>query len=197
MPKMNEYDKSHLPKDLKLEWVYESEVEQTWLLAIPESIARKGEKRVREFAASRKALGLACELDTYEQLEISDNLHLTHHPHLKVSLSHTRGLSAALAATQQRSVGIDIEHAKREFNTEVAKFFVRSDDLELPLLKLWSIKEAAFKAIAPLGLHTDQKEVLVLKDLRVKDSVITLFDKDVATWNCQEHDQIITSVCWC
>tara|TARA_R110000868_G_scaffold163335_1_gene395479 strand:- start:4231 stop:4812 length:582 start_codon:yes stop_codon:yes gene_type:complete len=192
MPQNLEYDKTLLPKCIQIAWVMESEVPENWVDSVPDAIKAIGEKRVREYAASRHALALACELDSFEKLEIENHQYLKHHPEYAVSLSHTRGISAAIASKELKSIGIDLEHANRKFKPEVSKFFLTDQDDKMDLLVLWSAKEAAFKAIAPLGL----KETLVLKDLVLKGDSVLFQGKVVSKWNSQTHDGLITSVAW-
>lgn len=196
MPQMNEFDKTQLPKDLAIAWFFEENLETEWLSSVPAKITAISEKRIREYAASRKALSLACSIYEIDQLEIEAHHHLKNHPHIKVSLSHTRGLSAAVASKELVSVGVDVEFIDREFNHKTSKFFLRDDDLEMPLLELWTIKEAAFKAIDPMGLKASDKDILVLKDLRVKDQSIELEGKEASKWLLQKHDGVMTAVSW-
>ncbi len=196
MPQKIEFDKSLLPKDMQIAWFKEADLEQTWLDQVPEAIAQISEKRVREYCASRKALSLACSLEGMDQLEITNHHHLKNYPNIRVSLSHTRGLSAAVASKQLSSVGVDVEYIDRAFNHKASKFFLRDDDLEMPLLELWTIKEAAFKAIDPMGLKATDKDILVLKDLVVKDELIELEGKVIAKWLLQKHNGVMTAIAW-
>lgn len=196
MPQLNDFDKTLLPIELEIAWVYERDLAQDWLLQAPEAIKKISPKRLREYAASRQALAEVCHLQSYEELEILNHLHLLRDPEIKVSLSHTRGLACAAASRAVTSLGIDLEFKDREFNSQVAKFFLLQDDIELPLLQLWGIKEAAFKAIAPLNLHQGIKEVLVLKDLTVTAHSIVLAGKEVARWHLQQHGELQTAIAW-
>lgn len=196
MPYMNEFDKSHLPIDCNLAWVYEKDLTHEWLEQVPLSVKSIGEKRQREFAASRKALSEVCEHRPIAELSIVDHSHLLADPKLKVSLSHTRGMSAAISSREVKAIGIDIEDPNRSFNPAVSKFFLRDDDLDISTLQLWCIKEAAFKALCPLKIHQDVKEVMVLKDLSVGADGIYFADHKVADWNFQSHDKIMTAVVW-
>ncbi len=196
MPQMNEFDKTQLPKDLAIAWFYEENLDSEWIFSVPDKIKSISDKRIREYAASRKALSLACTIEQIDQLEIVSHHHLKTHPHIKVSLSHTRGLSAAVASTQLSSVGVDVEFIDREFNLKTSKYFLREDDLEMPLLELWTVKEAAFKAIDPMGLKATDKDILVLKDLVVKDQSIELEGKVIARWLLQKHDGLMTAIAW-
>src|SRR5690606_6721348 len=138
-----------------------------------------------------------CGFHDFGQLEIQDHLYLKAHPEFKVSLSHTRGLSAAVLGENCASVGIDIERIDRRFNPATQKYYLTTEDRrDLTALELWCIKEAAFKAFAPLKTYQTIKDVLVLKDLNVIAENIIFNGKEVASWNCQKHDDLITAIAW-
>jgi phosphopantetheinyl transferase (holo-ACP synthase) len=119
-----------------------------------------GEHRVQQFYQSRLALWdcLAtedCKWNHWYELEIDNHLHIKDAPHLLASLSHTKDVAAAVIGTandQLLSVGIDLEWAERKLKPGMEKFFINEhDDIEkYQGLELWSLKEAAFKAISPL-----------------------------------------------
>ncbi len=196
MPQTLEFDKTQLPIELKIAWVFERDLDPTWLADVPVAIKNIGEKRQREYAASRKALSLISGLTAHEQLEIVAHQFLRFRPTLQVSLSHTRGLSVAVASEQVRAIGVDVEHADRRFNEKSEKFFKRAEDHPMPLLQLWSIKEAAFKALDPLGMRAPDKDILVLKDLVVGANTISLNQQVVAAWNVQVHSGLQTAIVW-
>ena len=85
--------------------------------------------------------------------QIIDHIYLKNFPSIKVSLSHTRGYVAASFENSSKilSIGIDIEIFSRPVKPGIEKFFVNSeDDSKYSLLELWTLKEAAFKALSPL-----------------------------------------------
>lgn len=88
----------------------------------------------------------------YKDLEIVDYLYLKKAPQYKVSISHTEEFGAAAASDSEDilSVGIDIELQQRSMRAGSEKYFVNEQDMETSSLKLWVLKEAAFKALSPL-----------------------------------------------
>ena len=116
---------------------------------------------------------------TYESaIEIKDHLCLKNHPDIVVSLSHTNEFACAIAAKniEYQSVGIDSENSSRVMNGKSKKYFINpKDDNQEDLLKSWTQKEAAFKAVSPLDhLHKENKDVLVLSDIFIKNDLIYL-----------------------
>ena len=87
-------------------------------------------------------------------LELINYQNLILFPQYLTSISHTRGAGAAVLADKNDylSLGIDIEWSTRQLKPESQKFFRNQDDKSTEdLLKLWTMKEAAFKALSPLG----------------------------------------------
>lgn len=69
-------------------------------------------------------------------------------PHRSLSLTHSSGLAvAALAAGAQAGVGVDYEGPRRP-DPRTARFFLRNQERRPgeDLLRLWTVKEALFKA---------------------------------------------------
>ncbi len=71
-------------------------------------------------------------------------------PHPRVSLSHSGGVAVAVgldeAEGEPAGVGVDFE-AWRRPDPRTARFFLHDDErLEDELLRLWTVKEALFKA---------------------------------------------------
>lgn len=127
---------------------------------------------------SRKALSGALETINIqvrpEDVKIERHLHIENNQELLASLSHTDGHGVGLVVQKGDfiSVGIDIELRERKVKEGINKFYFNDhDSLELqadPLL-LWSLKEAAFKALSPY-IETLQEKTFVLKDLWINDS---------------------------
>jgi phosphopantetheinyl transferase len=91
---------------------------------------------------------------------VGAEVELTHDAHgapllvgspLHISISHSRRF-AAIALDADRRIGIDVEEARQEQLARVSSRFVRQDDCPLPLLTLWTIKEAVYKAAGIPGL---------------------------------------------
>lgn len=89
-------------------------------------------------------------------------------PDYITSLSHTKGAGAAILAQKAdyQSIGVDIEWCDRVFKPEIQIFFKNDNDRTTKdLLELWTKKEAAFKALSPLGFPG----VLVLSKIIIQD----------------------------
>lgn len=126
------------------------------------------------FYNSRMALKTLLEGHGHNIAELKVDLalenfqNLIHFPEYLTSLSHTRGAGAAVLAHKNNflSLGIDIEWSDRIFKPEAQRFF--RNPLDSPYensLELWTMKEAAFKALSPLG-HSG---VLVLSKIIIQE----------------------------
>jgi phosphopantetheinyl transferase (holo-ACP synthase) len=126
------------------------------------------------FTNSREALSTILNRNGYEVLDLSADLELVNYHNLKkfpdllVSLSHTKGAGAAVVASKEYyvSLGIDIEWCARVMKKEAERFFRNSQDsIYENNLELWTMKEAAFKALSPLGFPG----VLVLSKIIIQN----------------------------
>lgn len=136
-----------------------------------------GKERALEFMLSRHALLTLLDTEgvqsSYDKLEIIGHHKIKAHPEYLVSISHTKGLGAAIISdgVEEEAVGIDVELMTREIKEGALKFFVRDDDEKMEPLTLWTRKEAAYKALDPikekLGIT---KTPLTLKDIWVRGS---------------------------
>lgn len=68
-------------------------------------------------------------------------------PHPRVSVSHTEraGAAAVLLDGPARGVGVDLEH-DRAVPPGMARFYLSDAEVSGDLLRLWTVKEAMFKA---------------------------------------------------
>lgn len=128
------------------------------------------------FTNSREALALLLTKfghqigDLREDLALNNFQNLPKFPEYLTSLTHTKGAGAALLAekSEYRSLGIDIEWSDRVMKKEADRFFRHPMDSVYPeSLELWTMKEAAFKALSPLGHHG----VLVLSKIIIQDGI--------------------------
>lgn len=95
---------------------------------------------------------------------------LPSYPQFFTSLSHTKGIGAAVIAlrSEVQGIGIDIEWADRELKSGTEKFYVNKwDQHQLSPIELWTAKEAAFKALSPLGTFPG---TLVLSKIIVRET---------------------------
>jgi phosphopantetheinyl transferase (holo-ACP synthase) len=114
------------------------------------------------FINSRTALKHLLIQENLEVSHLETDLKLTNfrelhnYPLFFTSLSHTKELGAAVLVKKSEAmgIGIDIEWADREIKPGAEKFFVNEKDKnDLSLIELWTAKEAAFKALSPIGTY--------------------------------------------
>lgn len=127
------------------------------------------------FTNSREALATLLKQEMISVINLKSDLELINYQNLKnfpdyvLSLSHTRGAGAAVLAkkTDYKSLGIDIEWSDRHLKDEASRFYRHPDDSPFyqDKLELWTMKEAAFKALSPRGFSG----VLVLSKIIIKD----------------------------
>ncbi|MCY4524655.1 MAG: 4'-phosphopantetheinyl transferase superfamily protein [Halobacteriovoraceae bacterium] len=123
---------------------------------------------LRQFAPQRR-------WDNMEQLKIINHHFLQQDGELRVSLSHTKEVGAALLChcNEAESVGIDIEYSHRPISYRAVNYFKNPKDKwnyqsKENILWAWSIKEAAFKALSPL-LEKNMKKPLLLKHIWIEE----------------------------
>lgn len=137
-------------------------------------------------------------LETREQIEIENHtklvkLNCTH----AVSIAHTNELGMAAIGLEIESLGIDIELQTRTIKTGIEKFFINDHDIKtLSSLELWCLKEACFKALSPYKSLWNDKEVLVLKDISVRDDGAYYAGKKFADLALYEEQDLLYSFCW-
>ena len=112
------------------------------------------EKLLRKFNIS---------IRSHDDLEQNNYHHFKKFPHILTSQAHTRGVSiSAIAFTDTyKSIGIDLEKSDRIIKDITHRFFFHAKDSEgfkSDTLKLWTMKEAIYKAVNPLTL--DKKNTL-------------------------------------
>ncbi len=101
------------------------------------------------------------------QLEISNHLHLKAIPQYIVSISHNKDYAAAVVTNDPiiNSIGIDIEARSRLISPKIIEKIQNSLDIidsnnRLLLIQIWSMKEAAFKALSPID-----NSIIILNDV--------------------------------
>jgi phosphopantetheinyl transferase (holo-ACP synthase) len=114
--------------------------------------------RLMSWCLSREALRICFEENgiylNIKDLRVSGYSALRNVPQFTLSISHTKGLGAALIADKRlyRSVGIDIEREEREVKESIILRISHPKDFKLRKIELWCIKEAVFKAIMNTGV---------------------------------------------
>lgn len=128
------------------------------------------------FINSRTALKALLIKEGYEVKDLKSDLLLLNYRELPkyspffTSLSHTKEIGAAILVLKSEvaGIGIDIEWADRELKPGTEKFYVnKQDQHQLSPIELWTAKEAAFKALSPLGTFPG---TLVLSKIIIKET---------------------------
>jgi 4'-phosphopantetheinyl transferase EntD len=161
---------------------------------IPEVVLERypSKKRASEHYTSRLALLeslKSCKLDqfkSYSDLTIVNHHHMLLAEEALVSLSHTHhfAMASVTNCSDITSIGIDLENIEREIKPGLKKFYNNTHDQIQDQLRLWCIKEAAFKAISPL--YEGEKQ-LVLKDIAILENgeFSLLLEKPISGyWKC-------------
>jgi hypothetical protein len=92
--------------------------------------------------------------DLKVELSLHNHREIPKYPQYFTSLSHTRGMGAAALIKRDLvlGVGIDVEWSDRIIKPGMEKFFVNElDQTNLKPIELWTVKEAAFKTLSPIG----------------------------------------------
>ncbi len=116
-------------------------------------------------------IGFEKLLRRHADLEQDNYHHLKKFPQILTSQAHTRGISiSAIAFTDNfKSIGIDLEKSDRVIAPNTHRFFFNDKDSEVfksEPLKLWTLKEAIYKAASPLSVNqkADLKDFYVEKN---------------------------------
>jgi phosphopantetheinyl transferase (holo-ACP synthase) len=133
-----------------------------------------------------------------------DQIEITNHTYLKkieiqhaVSIAHTNELGMAALGIEIDSLGVDIELKSRVIKAGIEKFFINSEDTtSLHSLEIWCIKEASFKALSPYKNLWEDKEVLTLKDIAIKEDGAYYRGKKFADLALYEEQDLLYSFCW-
>lgn len=124
--------------------------------------------------------------DLKGELELINYQNLKNFPDYVLSLSHTKGAGAAVLAkkSEVRSLGIDIEWSDRNLKDEAARFYKNAQDSVYEnKIELWTMKEAAFKALSPLGYPG----VLVLSKIIIQNGVFFTNERPEIKGSVQTH----------
>lgn len=170
---------------------------------IPAAVTKKypAPKRARLHYTSRLALQGALKMVSerdfleYNELEIINHQYLKEDQKILVSISHTNDFAVASVSDSSEfsSIGVDLELSTREIKEGIQKFYINEFDQIKNTLKLWCIKEAAFKAISPL--YKGEK-TLVLKDINIfNDGTFHLdqFEELSGFWKLEsKEDKLLT-----
>ena len=168
--------------------------------------ANKLSPKEKNFHLSREALKSCLreyrpdgQWEKSKSLEIVNYHYLLADDQLRVSLSHTGQVGAALLChcNEASSVGIDIEFAHRHISSGASRFFKNPKDKwdyqkKGEILWAWSLKEAAFKALSPL-INYNEKRPLLLKHIWIyaDEFGLGLCDEPIGKLQ-KKHDQTLS-----
>lgn len=165
------------------------------------AIARMGDvhaNRRQEWALARAALSLAFSKHGVslrpEHCVFKGHHELTQFPQWRFSLSHTKDAAAAwLAPTNTvRGLGLDIEYKDRKVSASVKARLAHPEDMPLPTLELWSLKEAAYKAIPAMA-----QENIWLNRIKISPGQFELTDSPFrGQWETSLDGELLVSKAW-
>ena len=134
----------------------------------------KSKNRNFEHFLSRYALALlyqsGSDLSTelsFLEIELKDYQFLNDDNSSCYSLAHTKEMAVAVKALKEHFTGIgcDVEYAQRKMPAGSERHFLNDkDQIKLPLLESWCVKEACFKALSNSG-----EDIQLLKDVIIHD----------------------------
>lgn len=148
------------------------------------------------FTNSREALATLLKQEGLDIQNLKSDLELINFQHLKkfpdfvLSLSHTKDAGAAVLARKSEviSIGIDIEWNDRMMKPGTEKFYRNQEDSFYPdNIELWTMKEAAFKALSPVYTSLDVPGVLVLSKIIIKEGVFYTQERPAITGTVSTH----------
>lgn len=115
---------------------------------------------------------------------------------LTISLSHTPEWGAAVVANANEilSVGIDIEPVQRIVKPMILERISHPQDLALPALSIWSLKEASFKALMNTGKFTQNVE---FSDLKISENKwMHVLSQTEGEWKLEEKQGLVVALAW-
>lgn len=126
---------------------------------------RLADARMPDFHANRKkewALARLCLAQCFEnhgivlnpaQAVFKNHHEVTHLPAWRFSLTHSKDVAGAwlMPAAQVRGLGVDVELSNRKVPPPVKARLAHKQDIKLSDLELWTLKEAAFKALPSMA----------------------------------------------
>lgn len=151
--------------------------------------------RQKEWALARVCLSLCFRehgIDLKPHDAIFKNFHeVAHLPHWRFSLSHTKDYAAAWLepAVSLRGMGLDIELIDRKVPEHVKSKILHEADISVSILELWSIKEAAYKALPELA-----QSGIWLNHFRIGSHEFELIDSPFkGSWQQEKRGNILIS----
>ncbi len=184
-------------KILKLSEVSEAEL-SPWreeaLIRMPDV----HKNRITEWALARLALSKCFEDHgiklTPSACVFKDHQTLSHLPVWRFSLSHSKEVAAAWLepAAKFRGLGLDVEIADRKVPPQVKARLQNSADISLRDLVLWSLKEAAYKALPTLA-----QQDIWLNRLIIADQTFSLENSPFnGGWSLSQEADVVIAKAW-
>lgn len=171
------------------------ELREAWLHLAQSRLSGFHLNRQKEWALARVCLALCFKehgIELKPNTAIFKNFHeLAHLPHWRFSLSHTKDYAAAWLepAASLRGMGLDIELTSRKVPEHVKSKIHHEADISVSLLELWSIKEAAYKALPELA-QTD----IWLNHFRIGSGDYELINSPFSgSWQQEKRGNILIS----
>jgi 4'-phosphopantetheinyl transferase EntD len=184
---------------IQLSWDEASgEEQQLWLDEAQNRMPQVHANRKCEWALARICLARAFEEHSIKLIPkncIFKNHHeLTHLPAWRFSLSHTKDLACAWLEPSHlfRGLGVDIEFNNRTVPAQVKSRLAHQEDIKIPSLELWSLKEAAYKALPTLA----QSDIW-LNRIIIQDHHFELESSPFhGLWSLQKDERCIIARAW-
>lgn len=165
------------------------------------ALSRMGDvhaNRRQEWALARAALSLAFSKHGVslrpEHCVFKGHHELNQYPQWRFSLSHTKNAAGAwLAPTNSvRGLGLDIEYNDRKVSASVKARLAHSEDMALSTLELWSLKEAAYKALPAMA-----QENIWLNRIKVTPGQFELTGSPFrGFWETASDGKLLVSKAW-
>jgi phosphopantetheinyl transferase len=184
-------------KILKLSEVSEAEL-SPWreeaLIRMPDV----HKNRITEWALARLALAKCFKKHGIEltpsQFVFKDYQTLSHLPAWRFSLSHSKEVAAAWLepAAKFRGLGLDVELADRKVPPQVKARLQHSQDMAMKDLELWSLKEAAYKALPTLAQQDIWLNRLIIAEQKfsLENSPFT------GSWSLSQEADVVIAKAW-
>ena len=154
--------------------------------------------RQKEWALARLCLGEALAQHgiriTPASCVFKGHHELTHLPAWRFSLSHTQDRAAAwlMPSAQVRGLGLDIERTERKVPAQIKARLAHPQDITLPALELWALKEAAYKALPAIA-----QEGIWLNRLIMGDGTFLLEGSPFrGSWGLQRREGLLVAQAW-
>ncbi len=154
--------------------------------------------RQREWALARMCLALCFEKHGIAlnptQAVFKNHHEVAHLPAWRFSLTHSREVAGAwlMPAAQVRGLGVDVELSNRKVPPQVKARLAHKQDIQLNDLELWTLKEAAFKALPTLA-QTD----IWLNRIIIREKQFELENSPfVGEWSLEKDQSLTIARAW-